>query len=184
MKTLLTSLATCLILLGFAQFLCAEDPAPTDAGLSSEQRSVLKERARARMLQDRQTYTPEQLGEIEQLYQSANKDLKDPAALANLKTLIEKYPKSNRAGCAVMYLGQFSKGDERAKYLELAIRDFSDCYYGDGAQVGPYARYYLAEQYRRAGHDTKARALYEEIRQLYPDAITHKGQPLANYLPK
>jgi len=29
-------------------------------------------------------------------------------------------------------MGQMSGGEEKEKYLKLAIKDFSDCYYGSG----------------------------------------------------
>lgn len=133
---------------------------------------------------DQKTYTAEQLREIESLYQLANKNLAEPGAKLALKTLIEKYPKANRTGCAVLYMGQMSRGDEREKYLKLAIKKFSDCFYGNGVQVGAYARFYLGQSYLKAKREREAKALFDEIRKKYPDAVDHKGQRLVDILPE
>jgi len=104
----------------------------TDGGKTVDR----KEGIRKKTAEDRKNYSTEQLREIENLYQVANKLWKTPEAKTSLKVLIEKYPKSNRTGCAVQYMGQMSSGEEKEKYLKLAIKDFSDCYYGNGVQVG------------------------------------------------
>lgn len=139
---------------------------------------------RKRYEEDKKTYSAEQLREIETLYQSANKDLKNPESRTALKTLIEKYPKANRTGCAVQYMGQMADGEERERYLKLAISDFGDCYYGNGVQVGAYARFYLGFYYKQAGKEKEAKALFDEVRKDYPDAINHKGRRLVELLPE
>jgi TolA-binding protein len=143
-----------------------------------------KARIRKRFAEDRQTYSSEQLREIEALYQSANSDLKSPEAKEALQQLIEKYPKANRTGCAVQYMGQICKGEEKEKYLRMAIKDFGDCYYGSGVQVGAYARLYLAYYYKEIGKEKEAKALLDEIRNDYPDAVNHKGKLLIDLLPQ
>ncbi|MDR2849232.1 MAG: tetratricopeptide repeat protein [Verrucomicrobiota bacterium] len=149
----------------------------------TEARADRKDRIRKRFDEDKKAYSAEQFREIETLYQSANRDLKNPEAKAALKALIEKYPKANRTGCAVQYIGQMSQGEEQETYLKLAIKDFSDCYYGDGVQVGAYARFCLGSHYKEIGKDKEAKALFDEIRKDYPDAVNHKGKPLAELLP-
>jgi TolA-binding protein len=52
---------------------------------------------------------------IETLYVAAAQNLKTPSAIENLKILISKYPKSNRSGCAALYLGQVTNDDEQIK---------------------------------------------------------------------
>ena len=132
---------------------------------------------------DKQTFGEERFREIEKLYQSANGDLKSPGANGILKSLIENYPKANRAGCAAQYLGQMSVGEEKEAYLWRAIREFGDCYYGSGVQVGAYARLYLGRHYMAKGMTKEAKALFDEIRKDYPDAVNHQGQPLVGALP-
>lgn len=138
--------------------------------------------ATKRMRRDSEIYSREELQEIENLYQVANKQWNSQEGKDSLKELIKKYDKANRTGCALLYLGQMSKGDEREKYLKQAIEDFSDCYYGDGVQVGAYARYYLAYHYKEIGEESKATKLFTEIREQYPDAIDHKGRLLLDML--
>jgi TolA-binding protein len=139
---------------------------------------------RQRFEEDKKRYSEEQLREIEALYQSANKDLRSPEAKEALKRLIEKYPKANRTGCAVQYMGQMSNGEEKEEYLKMAIRDFGDCYYGSGVQVGAYARLYLGFYYKDLGKGDEAKALFDEIRKNYPDAVNHKGNRLLDSLPE
>jgi hypothetical protein len=81
-------------------------------------------------------------------------------------------------------MGQMSTGEEQEEYLRLAIKDFGDCYYGNGVQVGAYARLYLAYHYKKIGKDKEAQLLFDEIRNNYPDAVNHKGKPLIEMLPK
>jgi hypothetical protein len=66
----------------------------------------------------------------------------------------------------------------------MAIRDFGDCYYGSGVQVGAYARLYLGFYYKDLGKGDEAKALFDEIRKNYPDAVNHKGNRLLDSLPE
>lgn len=147
-------------------------------------RARLRARFEARTEQDRKTYSQQELQEIESLYQVANRQWNTPQAQESLKKMIEKYGKANRTGCAVLYLGQMATGEQKEKYLKKAIKDFSDCWYGDGVQVGSYARYCLANYYQQAGKTAEAARLYAEIRKDYPDAIDHNGNLLADRMPK
>ena len=156
--------------------------APAVKQANAEQmRADQKTKARARMRKDREIYSNEELREIESLYQVANKNWSTDKAKGkeSLLKLISKYKEANRTGCALLYIGQMSKGEERESYLKQAIEDFSDCFYGDGVQVGAYARYYLAYYYQKNGDKEKAVALFNEIRKDYPNAINHKGRPLS-----
>ncbi len=141
-------------------------------------------KARERMRKDSAVYSRDQLREIESLYQVANKKWRSQEGKDSLKQLIEKFDKANRTGCALLYLGQMSKGKEKENYLQKAIDGFSDCYYGDGVQVGAYARYYLAYYYKENGQKEKMKELFEEIKSKYPDAINHKGRLLSDLMNK
>lgn len=144
----------------------------------AEQRKL----ARVRMRKDSEHYSRDELREIESLYQVANKQWKTQEGKESLETLIGKYDRANRTGCALLYLGQMSKGEEREEYLKKAISDFSDCFYGDGVQVGAYARYYLAYHYMEEGQKDKAEELFKEVVEKYPNAINHKGKLLADLI--
>jgi len=141
---------------------------------------ALRERFTKRMSQDQQKYTRDQLNEAEQLYQAASQKWGTPEAVQGLQSMIKKYPDLDRTGCAVLYLADMSKGDERAGYLQDCIDKYTDCFYGDGVQVGAYARFLLAEDYRSAGEKEKAAALFNEIKANYAEAIDHGGKLLAD----
>lgn len=153
-------------------------------GSSEQVADSERAKAKARMRKDLEVYSSEDLGKIEKLYQVANKEWRSEEGKSSLKELIAKYDKANRTGCALLYLGQMSKGDEQIGYLTKAIEGFSDCYYGDGVQVGAYARYYLACRYKQDGKADKARALFDEIKTQYPNAVDHRGGLLADALEK
>ncbi len=139
-------------------------------------------KARERMRKDSKIYTKGQQQEIEKLYQVANRKWRTDEGKESLEKLIKNFDKANRTGCALLYLGQMSQGLQRENYLQRAIADFSDCYYGDGVQVGPYARFYLAYHYKEKGMEKQAADLFKEIATKYPDAIDHKGKLLSEII--
>jgi len=148
-----------------------------------ERQRAYREKFERRSDLDRKKYTQEQLTEAEKLYEVANQKWGSPEAVESLQTMIKKFPDINRTGCAMLYLAQISQGDESARYLQTCIEKYNDCYYGDGVQVGAYARFLLAEDYRNKGEKEKAEALYKEIKDNYSDAIDHRGQLLINLIP-
>lgn len=75
-----------------------------------------------------------------------------------------------------------SEGVEKEEYLQTAIANHSDARFGDGAQVGAFARAELAMFYANTGAADKARALAEEVRKMYPGAVAHNGAGLEDAL--
>jgi len=147
-----------------------------------KRRKAFRARFEQKMAQDQAKYTPEQLREAEELYQVANRQWGTPEAAESLQTMIKKYADINRTGCAMLYVAQRSQGEERTRYLQDCIEKFKDCFYGDGVQVGAYARFLLAGDYSRQGEQKKAEALYNEIKARYPEAIDHGGKLLVDYI--
>lgn len=141
---------------------------------------TLRERFNQRVAQDEKKYTQEQLREAENMYLVASRNSGSSKASENLEAVVKKYPDVNRTGCATLDVAESSRGDERAKYLQDCIKKYNDCFFGDGAQVGAYARFLLAEDYRRNGAEKKATALYTEIKTMYADAIDHHGNRLVD----
>ncbi|MGB7160745.1 MAG: hypothetical protein WBD40_21960 [Tepidisphaeraceae bacterium] len=152
----------------------SDSPTAAPAAQRDRQRNL----ARARMRKDSAKYSRDQIAEAEALYQVANKNWRSDEARASLKTMIEKFPDLNRTGCAVLYLAQWSRGDEREQLLKQAIEKYGDCYYGNGVQVGAFARYLLGHHYRDQGKAAEADKSFEEIRKGYAEAITHGGDSL------
>jgi formylglycine-generating enzyme required for sulfatase activity/serine/threonine protein kinase/TolA-binding protein len=168
----------------------APPPTVTPAAAQSDSNDLFmrgdrKKRFLARYEQDRKRYNESELNEIEGLYQAASKKFNSPEAMDGFKKLISKYPQANRTGCAMLYLGQTCPDRPQAEdYLRRAIADYGDCWYGDGVQVGAYARFYLAGYCRQSGKIQEAEKLYQEIRDKYPGAVAHNGKLLASELPK
>ncbi|MEM1059932.1 MAG: hypothetical protein AAGK14_11845 [Verrucomicrobiota bacterium] len=144
-----------------------------------------RQKARERMRRDAKTYSAEQLEEIERLYQTANDREADPELVQqNLAQIVREFPAANRAGCAVLYLGQRSEGDERLEHLRRASTAHADCFYGNGVQVGPYAHWYLALHYRDSGDRAKAEEQLQIITEKYPEALNHRGAALSELMPR
>jgi hypothetical protein len=154
------------------------EPLKTQQAAESR-RKALRPKFEKRMAQDREKHTPEQMHEAENLMRMADQQWGSAEANQSCQTLIRKYPGLDRAGCAMLYIAQMSRGDDRAKYLQNCIEKYDDCFYGDGVQVGAYARFLLAADYRSKGEGEKATALYTELKSKYPDAIDHNGRLLA-----
>jgi hypothetical protein len=145
---------------------------------------ALRAKAQERMRQDLAIYSEKDLRDLEDLYQSANKNLRAPESRGILEQVVSKYPKSNRAGSAVLYLAQMTSGDEREKYLKEAIANHGDSWYGDGVQVGAFARAQLAVFYSNHGRAAEAQALAKEVVERFPGAVDHSGRPLVDMLRK
>lgn len=141
-------------------------------------RKALREKFDSKMAQDRNKYTPDQLREAEELYQVANQKWGSPEAAESLQAMIKKYPDINRTGCALLYVAQRSQGDERTRYLEECMAKFGDCMYGDGVQVGAYARFLLAQDSMAKSDEQRAAQLYRELKLKYPEAVDHRGNLL------
>ena len=144
----------------------------------------MQTQARTRMREDSKNYSRTQLREIEALYKSRGQKWGSAQKTKNLKLVISKYPKANRAGCAMLYLGQTSKGEVQENYFKQAIEKYSDCFYGNGVQVGPYAKFYLALAYFKSGKKSQAMALFNEIKTKFPNAIDHRQRNLASMINK
>jgi hypothetical protein len=176
------TLCTGLFLIGLASTFAPTQAPPQSTPASPPTLEMLRARAQERMRQDLTTYSRDDLRALEELYQTANRDLRAPHAKDTLLRVVKEYPKSNRAGSAVLYLAQLSSGAEREAYLKTAIETHGDTWYGDGVQVGAFARAQLAAFHAAAGKMTEAKALADEIAERFPGAVDHRGQLLLDLL--
>jgi hypothetical protein len=153
-----------------------------DVGIepAAEALATLRLAARARMAKDRATYTAQELTEIEAIYGQGS--MKTDAGQRAYAALIQRFPESNRAGCAALYLARVATGDDQKAKLQQAIRDYNDAWYGDGTQVGPYARTLLALQLKKDGQIDAARLLAAEVAANTPNAVEHQGRSLVAWL--
>ena len=137
------------------------------------QRELAKERA----ARDVGVYG-EAMKEIESLYLAFSKTGDKQA----FKSLVSKYPKTNRAGCAALYVAQRMQGARQVAALTEVIEKFGDCYYGDGCNVGALARYYLVRALLNQGDKARAKTVADELRRNYSDAIGHDGALIVDNL--
>ncbi|MFN0126389.1 MAG: hypothetical protein ACKV19_06885 [Verrucomicrobiales bacterium] len=148
-------------------------------------REANKRKAREQMARDSKEYKRDEFAALEELYQKGNSNPRTPENQAILKEVVQKYPKSNRAGCAALYIGQFSRDPkESEEFLELAIKEYSHCYYLNGTSVGGFARLLMGSKEKQAGHDTKSKELFDEIRKDYATATSHNGKLIVQAIPQ
>lgn len=147
-----------------------------------QRRKELHVKFEQRLKQDENKYSNEQLGEAEKLYQVANQKWGTPEATESLQKMVKQYPDVNRTGCAMLYLAQTSKGAEQIEKLKECVDKYGDCMYGDGVQVGAFARYLLVQAHKSGDDEEKAEALENEIRTKFPDAVDHGGNLLVDDL--
>ena len=184
---LITIIGVCFIALTYEhvqehKVLRSPKPATAPRPVLNVRQKTLREKFVEKMVRDKAAYSQQQLKEAEHLYQVANKKFGTPEAKESLIALIEKYPDLDRTGCAVLYMAQMSHGDDRAQYLQDCINKYNGCFYGNGVQVGAYARFLLIQDYQKQGEPAKAEALINEIKTNYADAIDHGGNLLVDSL--
>jgi hypothetical protein len=150
-----------------------------DAAPKAQALADLRTKAQTRMQRDREVFGAEVFREIEELYQPANQNLRAPGTSERLRELIAKYPTANRSGCALIYLARISEKEEREALLKRAIAEHEDAWFGDGAQVGPFARALLAQHYLETARQADAVALAEQVN---PQAVDHLGNRLVDNL--
>ena len=141
-------------------------------------RKALRKRFEERSKADEKIYSQKEIEEAWKIHLKGQNSWGTDKAKRLLKKVIEKYPESNLAGCSALYLGQMSTRQEKEKYLKAAITKYSDCFYGDGVQVGAYATYLLAKYYQEQGKNDEADKLFNDLKEMYPDAIDHRGNLL------
>jgi hypothetical protein len=150
----------------------------------SQEVKRMMEYAQIRMALDNKVFSRDELSQIEKLYQLAAADMGSAESKARFETIVTQYPKSNRAGCAQLYLARHFNmpPEEQERLLKDCIDRFGDCYYGDGTQVGPFAMLHLAGYYENTGREKEARTLYNQIKKEYRDAVMHDGRLLVSLI--
>jgi hypothetical protein len=149
---------------------------------SEERLSARRSEARAHMDAEKDLFSTEELAEIEALYSSAHESLvgfvRGSEGQAILQMLIQRYPRSNRAGCAVLELARRASGAERARQLRVAIANHSSARFENGVQVGAMARAMLAVHLAGTGQFDEAERLANEVDRMFPGAIDERGASL------
>ena len=165
----------------------SNDAAPDEAGNSSSDLHLKPEvlaarkKARARIDEDGANLGRIEVQAIEKSFNEARQVGDESERKKSLKAFIAKNKKCNRTGCAMLMLAAISgNGPDSVKILQDAVKDYSDCYFNDGAQVGGCGRYMLARRYMLSGDKNKAAKLLLELKKSYPDAVDHAGNKLVD----
>jgi hypothetical protein len=99
-----------------------------------------------------------------------------------LEELIERYPGSNRAGCAVLELARLSSGATRERFLRKAMANHSEAWFETGVQVGALARAMLAIHLAGLERFDEAEQVATELVTQFPGSIDDSGAPLDDVL--
>lgn len=164
-------------------FTCGVMLANSTSESSKNEIRALRQKAKSHAAEDAERYTPSELEDIETLYREWSTK-KGSAQRTVAKNLLRKYPNSNRTGCGVIYWANICNGREKRDLLRKAIKDYDDCFYFDGVQVGAFARYLLGKELLKNGKKADAEKYFEEIRISYPEAINHKKERLVDLIKK
>lgn len=134
---------------------------------------------------DKRNFSPVILKDLEDLYQVANIKAKTSEATSSLEKIIadSRFEKTNRYGCALIYLATIPGVANAESLLKKAAEQYSDCWYGDGVNVGAYALYLLGDYYHGLANREAAKKYFKELKTKFPDAIGHAGQILADNIP-
>ena len=141
-------------------------------------RREMRAAARKRSDADKERYSQEELDEMRELYRGSRGRWGSPEHRNNLEQLVEKYPESSMAGCAVLQMARGVSGEQAADFYLKAIDSYSDSYCFGGTQVGAIARDRLADHYEKTGQAGEAKNLRNDLKDKFPGAVDHRGDPL------
>lgn len=152
--------------------------------------TALRQRAKVRIDAEALAFSAAELAEIEARYRSAFRPevldgrafLRRPGAEPILVALVRRYPRANRAGCALLLLAQLSTGARREYYLREAIRFRGDAWFENGVQVGALARAMLAIHLAGLERFDEAEGVAAELVRDFPGAIDQTGASLDDTL--
>ena len=155
---------------------------PTRAPDREAHITAMRALARAHIDAEAQRFTPAELADIEARYRMAHARglpmLTGPEAVAILEALIERYPLSNRAGCAALEVARAASHDTRERLLRDVIAKHSDAWFENGVQVGAAARASLATHLAGLDRYDEAERIAVEMVQRFPGAIDETGAVL------
>jgi len=129
---------------------------------------------------DKERFTAAEKEEIDRLYE-AGLDKADPASTVALSELIDKYPTSNRAGCAAMNLAarrlEQSNPEAAVFLLSTLVGNETKAVFASGEKVLPKAMLRLGMVKREQGDEAAAAALFDRLRTQFSDEEDSQGVP-------
>ncbi len=171
MKRILSAL---LLLVACCTALAEEKPELTPA----EQKAVQENRKKAqiRIREDEKYYTDQERREIGELYKAWNNTPKLNERKTIAQKMLRRYPKSNWTGCIMVVYSNINSKYEEIRLLKQTVRDYNDCFYGNGTQVGAEARRRLVKCLNRVGKKEEAEKYLRELKESYPTATGFNGK--------
>ena len=168
------------LLLAAAIFVGAQGPGPIQE--RDTHAAAMRLQARAHIEAEATRFSADELADIEARYRLAHAGslplLTGPEGAAILQALIERYPRSNRAGCAALELARAAPADTRERLLGEVIAKHGDAWFENGVQVGAAARASLATHLAGLDRYDEAERVAVEMVQRYPGAIDETGAVL------
>jgi hypothetical protein len=152
--------------------------------------TALRRRAKVRIDADASAFSVAELADIEARYASAFRPevldgrtfLREPEAEPILVDLVRRYPRANRAGCALLLLAQVSAGPRREHHLRQAIDFEGDAWFENGVQVAALARAMLAIHLAGLERFDEAEEVAAELVRRFPGAVDQTGASLDDTL--
>lgn len=146
-----------------------------------EDQPLALERYQAAMDRDRANHTTEEWQEINRLYSLGMRGLRQPEGREALESLIDRFPESNRAGCAAMNLASvlYGDGDHDAAraHLETLIEAESDAVFRNGERILAKALVMLGRVEQHEGRGEEAHALWSRVTEDFPNEEDARGVP-------
>jgi len=163
------------------------DPTP---GPSSriEDSSLARSRYRRAEERDKTRYTGEEMMEISEIYRRLKGETDVENRSRASKELIDRFPDSNRAGCAAYDMGQqmFEEGDldQAGNYLDFIIHNNHPGVFRNGVNVMPLTLNLQAELWEARGEPDLAMYARQRLIDEYPDDFDMHGNNIADMAQK
>lgn len=139
--------------------------------------------ARARQ-RDSERFPAAILQEIDRLFEDGQLAIRTEEGKAKLRELVDRYPASNRGGCAAMNLGseylEEGRLDEARRYLEPLVQGNSESVYSGGERVLVKALYDYGILMERMGQPALAQESWQRILVEFPSERDVHGASYAS----
>lgn len=144
------------------------------------------QRRKAALERDAGRYPPGVLKKLEEQYGKAMKKIKTPEGQKALLDLYDKYPDSNRGGCAAMNLATElaadGKTDASAALLDRLIDNESQSVFGNGVAILPKALFARAKMAKKENDEESFDNIKQTIQESFPNEIDNNGKTFSSML--
>lgn len=153
-----------------------------------EDTDFAQQRRQAAHKRDAGKYSRDILKKIEEQYRKGMKNIKDPKGQKALLDLYNKYPDSNRGGCAAMNLATELAGEgkdaEAAELLDRLINNESKSVFGNGVEVLPKSLFARAKMAKKQQDMESFDNIVQTMQESFPNEIDNNGKTFTSMLKK